>query len=259
MATEYQLSVTPVKVTELPPEDKLIAQGHAIMDTTDKWKQGKTYHETVRTYSRNKFKGETANWHCRVSEHGSEDGTFEEFWNLLAGNKGENEVNYVEVVEKATLVKQLSPTQTIWCMFYKFPSPVKPRVFTVLQTIELKETSPRTGLVISIPLDLTPIPDFAKLEEKRVQGRYVSIERIKDLGDGRLEWRMATSSKAGGLLPQSLTEMSMPSSIAHDVPGFVNWLRTLREKNDGQILQSPALATEAAAAAADAHAVAVEA
>ena len=112
MATEYQLSVTPVKVTgsclwsslayavlacliqctELPPEDKLIAQGHAILETTEKWKQGKTYYKSVATYSREKFKGESANWHCRVSEHGPEDATFDEFWSRLAVNKGENEV-----------------------------------------------------------------------------------------------------------------------------------------------------------------------
>lgn len=255
MATEYQLSVTPVKVTEFPPESNIIAQGHAILETTDKWTQGKTFHKTVKTCSRTKFKGETANWHCRISEHGPEDGTFEEFWSRLAGDKAENEVNYVDVVEKAILVKQLSPTQTIWVMYYKFPPPVTPRVFTVLQTIELKQTSPRTGLIVSIPLDLSPRPDLAKFEEreKRVQGRYVSVERIKDLGNGRLEWRMATSSKAGGLLPQSLTEMSMPSSIAHDVPGFVKWLHIARERSAGQAAEIPAATADVYTAAAEAQ------
>ena len=54
--------------------------------------------------------------------------------------------SYVEVVKKATLVKQISPSQAIWSLFYKFPPPVSPRIFTVLQTIELKQEGPlRTG------------------------------------------------------------------------------------------------------------------
>lgn len=222
--------MTPVKVTELPPADKLIAQGHAVIETTDKWKPGKTFHNVVKTYSRPKFRGEIANWHCRVSEHGLEDGTFEEFWERLSGDKNENEANYVETVERAILVKQISPTQAIWTMHYKFPPPVSPRVFTVLQTAVLSETSPRVGLMVSIPVDLSPVPEFAKLEGNRVKGRYVSVERLKELPGGRLEWRMATTSVAGGMVLQSLTEMSMPANIAHDVPGFVNFLRKTRPK-----------------------------
>lgn len=80
---------------ELPPEDKLIAQAHAILETTDKWKQGKTFHKVVKTYSRPKFKGEIANWYCRVSEHGPEDATFDEFWSKLGVDKGTNEVKSV--------------------------------------------------------------------------------------------------------------------------------------------------------------------
>lgn len=71
------------------------------------------------------------------------------------------------------------------------------------------------SLIVSIPVDLSPDPELAKLEEKGVHGRYVSIERLTELENGKVEWRMATSSKAGGLLPQSLTEMSVPSNIAH--------------------------------------------
>lgn len=119
----------------------------------------------MKTYSRQKFRGEIANWHCRVSEHGPEDATFDEFWEKLGVNKGENETQYVyslcgglseadlarryvEEVKKATLIKQISPTQSIWSMYYRFPPPVTPRVFTVLQIVHFKETAPRTGYVI---------------------------------------------------------------------------------------------------------------
>lgn len=83
---------------ELPLEEKLIAQGHSVLETTDSWKQGKIHHKVVKTLSRPKFKGEIADWHCRVSEHGSEDATFDEFWSKLAENKGQNEVKYVALL-----------------------------------------------------------------------------------------------------------------------------------------------------------------
>lgn len=48
-----------------------------------------------------------------------------------------------------------------------------------------------------------------------MHAHYVSIEQIKELDNGKVEWRMATSSRAEGLIPQFLTERSMPSSISH--------------------------------------------
>lgn len=55
------------------------------------------------------------------------------------------DLSYVDIVKKATLVKQISPSQAIWSMYYKFPPPLSPRVFTVLQVTQLSETLPRTG------------------------------------------------------------------------------------------------------------------
>jgi hypothetical protein len=71
-------------------------------------------------------------------------------------------------------------------------------------------------LIVSIPIDLTGPDDeeLAKLEEHGVRGRYVSAEWIKELGDGRTEWRMATSSTPGGNIPTFLAEASISKSIA---------------------------------------------
>ena len=72
----------------------LLSQGRALIDGASSWKKGKTYHKVVQTYSRPKFKGESADWHCRVSVHGSEEGTFDELWEQLGPDKGEKEVRY---------------------------------------------------------------------------------------------------------------------------------------------------------------------
>jgi len=55
---------------------------------------------------------------------------------------------FIPDIDKVTKVKEISPTAQIWTLHYKFPPPVSPRVFTVLQIVRLKEEAPRTGYVI---------------------------------------------------------------------------------------------------------------
>lgn len=62
-----------------------------------------------------------------------------------------------------------------------------------------------SSIIVSIPIDLTG-DELAKLEEKGVKGRYVSVERIMELEDGNIEWRMATSSTPGGSIPSMFVE-----------------------------------------------------
>ena len=74
--------------------------------------------------------------------------------------------------------------------------------------------------MVSIPIDLSAPEDehLAKLEECGVKGRYVSVEHIKELGQGSVEWRMATSSNPGGSIPSFIAEASIASSIAKVTP-----------------------------------------
>lgn len=74
-------------------------------------------------------------------------------------------------------------------------------------------TSP-ASIVISIPVDLSEDAELAKLEEKGVKGRYVSVELLQELDDGKVEWRMATSSTPGGNIPSFVAESTMASTIA---------------------------------------------
>ena len=67
---------------------------------------------------------------------------------------------------------------------------------------------------IQIPVDLTDEPELAKKEDKGVKGRYVSVERLKELENDNVEWRMATSSSPGGSLPSFLVESTMAGQIA---------------------------------------------
>ncbi|KAG6891767.1 hypothetical protein C0993_006881, partial [Termitomyces sp. T159_Od127] len=55
---------------------------------------------------------------------------------------------------------------------------------------------------------------LAALEPEGVRGRYVSVETITELENGNTEWRMATSSTPGGIIPSFVVESSMDSKIA---------------------------------------------
>ncbi|OAX35724.1 hypothetical protein K503DRAFT_784860 [Rhizopogon vinicolor AM-OR11-026] len=99
-------------------------------------------------------------------------------------------------------VEQLAPVllfepdvQSIWTMYHTFPLLVSPRVFTVLQTIHLDKLSQRTGYDLLNPplrLDLSGLGDeeLANLEDKGTKGRYVSVEHLVELEDGKVEWQM---------------------------------------------------------------------
>lgn len=152
----------------------------------------------------------------RVSVHTREDGTFDQFWDKLGKNKAENEMQYVKEVKRVTKIMDISESQFIWPLYYKFPFPVSPRVFTELQTFYYVNESPRTGIIVSLPVDVSD-PEhkhLAELEEEGVKGRYVSVERILELDDDEVEWRMATASTPGGSIPKFLTAHSMPKSVA---------------------------------------------
>lgn len=220
-----------LKPSELPSEDALLAAARELIASTYSWKRGKSFQKNkVHTFSRTKGPGDGAAWHGRVSEHTAEDATFDEFWSKIGHDHANNEVAFMKEVKKATLVKQVTSNMSIWSMYYEFTPPVSPRVFTVLQFAHLDETSPRTGFLIQVPVDITEDPELAKLEEKAVKGHYCSVEIIKELENGNVEWRMATSSSPGGSIPTFIVESSMASTISADVPHFLNWYHSIRPK-----------------------------
>ncbi|KAJ7172313.1 hypothetical protein C8R46DRAFT_1085499 [Mycena filopes] len=221
-----QLSITQIPLSALPSDEDAMAAADALFESTKTWKEGKTIKQ-VKTYSRAKGPDDGAAWHCRVSVHKPEEATFEQLWAKLGKDKAVNEKEFIPDINKVAKVKEISPTQNIWTLYYTFTPPVSPRVFTVLQITRLNESSPRSGTVVSIPVDLTDDESLAKLEEKGVKGRYVSVERLLELEDGSIEWRMATSSTPGGSIPTYFVERSMPSKIAEDVPHFMKWLHNL--------------------------------
>lgn len=82
----------PIKPSEIPSEDEILALGKEILAASDNWKQGKTLKKFIKTSTYSPSSKGGAKWACRVSEHTREEGTFDEFWNGLGVNKAENEM-----------------------------------------------------------------------------------------------------------------------------------------------------------------------
>ncbi|KAG6820859.1 hypothetical protein H0H93_010686 [Arthromyces matolae] len=250
----FQLSIDPLKPASLPSEETIIRAGTLLMESTSAWKQGKIYHTNVRTCHRPKGNTDGASWHCRISQHPPTEVSFDQLWAKLGEDKALNEkeseshatspwhanlltyetspfiYRFIPEIKEVVKLKDVSPTASIWALFYTFSPPVSPRVFTVMQVRQLDTSDARRkGIIVSLPIDLTAPEDkkLKALEPEGVRGRYVSVETLQELENGNTEWRMATSSTPGGLIPTFLVESTMDSKIAADVPHFLKWLQSL--------------------------------
>ncbi|KAL5529200.1 hypothetical protein ACEPAG_5174 [Sanghuangporus baumii] len=226
-----KLSLAPVKSSEIPPEDQLLQAGRELIEATLKWKHTKDYCKgVVRGYTSPKQADDEEPWFCRASEHAPEEITFDEFWFGLGTNKPEHERKFVHSIDHVVLLKRLSDRAAIWNLHYKFNPPISNRTFTVLQVIHLDTSGGRkSGIILSIPVDVTADPEMSKAELKGARGRYVAVERLQELENGKTEWRMATSSTPGGSIPSFVAQASIPSTVANDVTLFLKWYNSDKE------------------------------
>ena len=92
LSNGIKLNLSPVKSSEIPPEDQVLQAGRELIEATSNWKHTKNYCKgAVRGYSASKQADDEEPWFCRVSEHAKEEITFDEFWFGLGTNKPEHE------------------------------------------------------------------------------------------------------------------------------------------------------------------------
>ncbi|KAH8117379.1 hypothetical protein DFH11DRAFT_1851714 [Phellopilus nigrolimitatus] len=233
----FRLNATPIKFGDIPLEEQILQAGRELADASLKWRHSKDYCKgIVKAYTHPKDADDEEPWFARVSVHAPDEVSFDEFWFGLGNNKPEHEMKrvsvslFVHTVDQVVLLKRLSEQAAIWNLHYKFAPPVSNRTFTVLQVIHLDTSGSRkTGLIVSIPIDVSTDADMSKAELKGARGRYTSVERLQELEDGKTEWRMATSSTPGGSIPSFIVQATAPGQIAQDVPLFLKWLNSDRE------------------------------
>lgn len=110
---------------------------------------------------------------------------------------------------------------------HHLPRPFRQRSFTVLQGIAERVDVDRDGgefVVVTVPVD-------AKwgIWPKEVPAKYAAVERLQRVG-GNVEWVMATASRAGGVLPGWVQDMSVPRVVAKDVDFYLEWEAEQRVK-----------------------------
>ena len=110
------------------------------------------------------------------------------------------------------------------------PKPLKNRTFPVVQ-IAAELAGAQEFVVVSIPLTdfaKSPYAEFAR-DKSLVVASYAAVERVRVLpSNGDVEWIMATASNAGGVLPQWMQNLAVPSAVAKDVEMFMSWISSQR-------------------------------
>lgn len=105
-------------------------------------------------------------------------------------------------------------------LYYKFPFPLKQRVFHELVHV-CKSKTDSTVFIITLAIDPRC---YAEESVNMVKARYTSIEQISfEEATNQLHWIMCTCSNAGGAIPNWLSKRSINAAIAKDVPCFLNW------------------------------------
>jgi hypothetical protein len=131
-------------------------------------------------------------------------------------------------------------------MRHQIGKPLSDRVFPVLQMSCVADGKDEF-LVVSLPLtDLQKSPHGRLVKDKAVVvGSYASVERIRKLPDGNIEWLMAVASDAKGVLPLRLQVLAIPGQIAKDPSLFFGWIAKERAKKGNDASAAPQNGTTA--------------
>ena len=152
---------------------------------------------------------EGSKWHVRISKHDSP--SYSKFKDVLLRDHTSHEANYIKAIKTHSLVEYINPQAQVFRIAYSMPPGINTRDFTPL-IITHDDEQLKQFFVISIATnhpDAPPDPSG-----KVVRAHYTSIERVRELQDGVVEWITATTSTAAGYLPDGLTNAMLPGELA---------------------------------------------
>lgn len=239
----------PIKdISNLKSADIILESESFIADIETKWDKSKTFSynlndgnrvcvQTYNTHRRN------VHWCARVSLFDKidpfiQEAYFQKLYDFLGGSTqdlsqthSEFEKKYIHELESYRLWphpleddKLESSITYLAELIYKFPFPIQKRMFHELIHVS-KDPVRRRLIIVSYPVDPSLFKDPSTT---LVPAQYTSIESVTFDSGGRLKWQMCTCSNPGGLIPDWLSRVSMPSAIAKDVPSFLNWAHSIK-------------------------------
>ncbi|KAF4984168.1 hypothetical protein FZEAL_566 [Fusarium zealandicum] len=194
-------------------------------------------------------------WALRRSKHDGkkEEGTaaWDEFVRCFKEQHAEAEVAFTPSVLSTALLQEWDcagieiqvegTTWTDWTLrreesVHQLPGPLSKRVFPVLQATAAALDGTEF-LVVQIAIRAADDATDEAAHEGAIRAAYTSIERVRELEDGSIEWVMGTTSDAGGMVPMWAQKMGLSGQIAKDVGFFMQWIGKEREKGkDAEII-----------------------
>ncbi|KAF9761394.1 hypothetical protein IL306_003831 [Fusarium sp. DS 682] len=119
---------------------------------------------------------------------------------------------------------------------HNLPGPLSKRVFPVLQTTAAV-LGRKEFLVVQIAVRASDDATDVDKHDGSIRAAYTSVERVRELEDGSLEWVMGTASDAKGLVPMWAQKLGLSSAIAKDVGIFMDWIGEERLKGkDAEVI-----------------------
>ncbi|KAK9480439.1 hypothetical protein V1514DRAFT_169958 [Lipomyces japonicus] len=216
MAHDVAFNLTPKPINTLVPRATAISLARSIVtDLSKHWKRGKTYtikQIVITTFARTLY-GEK--WFSRVSVH---EEPYEWFKQGICDDHTENELDYIPLFRGFT---EIDAGDSGWRGInarYAFPGPLSVREMPEWVLAVEPDPTIREFFVISVPADYP-------ISKNSVKGRYTSIEYVRELPDGKVEWTMAQTSDAGGWIPKWILNMNIEGTISEDVPHFIDWAK----------------------------------
>lgn len=195
-------------------------------------------------------------WALRRSTHAGkkEEGTadWDEFLRCFKEEHSEAETAFTPSVLSSSRLREWGckgievqveegTTWTDWTLrreeaVHQLPGPLTRRVFPVLQATTSAKGQ-REFLVVQIAMRAGDKAGGGSPRKGTVPAAYTSVERVRELADGRIEWVMGTASDAGGLVPMWVQRLGLAGQIAKDVGLFMGWIAKERRKGkDAQVI-----------------------
>ncbi|KAI5967501.1 hypothetical protein KGF57_000341 [Candida theae] len=204
------------------PRQTLLADAEQILKSIPKWETGKTHYEHTKNATKTFHDTIGDNYWC--ARHSVlKDLPLDKFKTAIIGTTevgfthSDHELHYVHEIESVEVRNVKKYDDNGWSYtihaVYNFGFPLNKRSFNELVHVFVSNDK---ALVVSVPI---------AGEVEGVLGSYVSVEEIKWDGD-TVEWTMATTSKAGGNIPDWVTKLSIGGAIAKDVPNVIAYIES---------------------------------
>ncbi|KAI5965994.1 hypothetical protein CANMA_003379 [Candida margitis] len=206
------------------PRQTLLEGSEKVLKSISNWTPGKVYHKDTKHVTRTFHDTIDGDYWC-ARQSVLKDIPIDKFKSAIIGTTevgfthSDHELLYVHEIESMQVRNINKYEDNGWSYTihaqYEFGFPLNKRSFNELVHVFVSNDR---ALVVSVPIE-------GGIEG--VLGTYVSVEQIKWNGNS-VDWTVATTSSAGGNIPDWVTKLSIGGAIAKDVPNVLAYIESER-------------------------------